>query len=376
MLSDDDVERMGEEASEAMTAMEAAMLAAAASALASLGSLDARSSNRSAVALMAKLRAILAAHARAVDDAVSRDLTGAVLLDALTEAERIAGASAAASLAERGVDAADAVAAAQAEVRAMGQEMAESCRGVYLDAVAQARRDVARMGHARAMERAVSRMARQGLTAYTYKRRGPGGSMVTVRVPVDVGVRRAITNSGLQAMMREERAMAERHGLDLVEVNITPNARPSHADWQGRIYSLSGDHPDYPKFDEACRVGDLVNGIGGYNCKHRYAVTVEGAKQVFRDPLEGTGYTPDEARAAVSKQRRLENEIRKAKRLRETLKSQGLDTTDAERRVRARQKALRDHIAEHPKLLHRERPRERIYGKAMAKAAELGALNG
>lgn len=366
MLSDDDVERMGEETSEAMTAMEAAMLAAAASALASLGSLDARSSNRSAVALMAKLRAILAAHARAVDDAVSRDLTGAVLLDALTEAERIAGASAAASLAERGVDAADAVAAAQAEVRAMGQEMAESCRGVYLDALAQARRDVARIGHARAMERAVSRMARQGLTAYTYKRRGPGGSMVTVRVPVDVGVRRAITNSGLRAMMREERAMAERHGLDLVEVNITSNARPTHAVWQGQIYSLSGDNPNYPSFQAV-----VGNQMDDFNCKHRYAVTVEGAKRVFRDPLEGTGYTRDEARAAVSKQRRLENEIRKAKRLRETLKSQGLDTTDAERRVRARQKALRDHIAEHPKLLHRERPRERIYGKAMAKAAEL-----
>ena len=370
MLSDDDIERMGDETSDAMTAMEAAMLAAAASAILSLDGFDVRSSNRSAVSLMAKLNAILAAHANAVDKAVSRDLTGAVVLNAVTEAERVAGASAAASLVERGVDVADAVAASQREVRAMGRGMAESCRSVYLEAVAQARRDVATMGHARAMERAVSAMARQGLTAYTYQRRNNDGSMTTVRVPVDVGVRREIASSGLQAMMREERKLAARHGLDLVEVNVTPNARPSHADWQGQIYSLSGNHPDYPKFDEACRVGDLVNGIGGYNCKHRYAVTVEGAERAFRDPLEGTGYTPDEARAAVSKQRRLENEVRKAKREVAVVKSQGLDASDVERRVRARQKALRDHIEEHPKLLHREKPRERLYGKAVAKLTE------
>lgn len=367
MLTDDELDRVGDEASEAAAAMEAAMLAAAASALVALKRFDTQSANRASMALMAKLNAILAKHRRALDEAVSRDLTGAIVLHAVTEAERIAGAAAAASLVESGIETAAAVASAQKDIRGMGRNMADSCRSLYAEAIAQAKRDVATMGHERAMERAVSMMARHGLTSYTYQRRGPNGSMVTVRVPVDVGVRRAIVSSGLQAMMREERAMAERLGLDLVEVSPTANPRPSHAVWQGQVYSLSGDNPNYQQFDEACRVGDLVNGIGGYNCKHNFAVTFEGAERVFRDPLEGTGYTPEEARAAVSKQRRIENEIRKAKRSRETLKSQGLDATKAERRVRAQQKALRDHIAEHPKLLHREKPRERIYDKAIKK---------
>lgn len=161
----------------------------------------------------------------------------------------------------------------------------------------------------------------------------------------------------------------------LVEVNTTCNARVSHAAWQGKVYSLSGDNPNYEKYSTACRVGDLVNGIGGYNCGHRIAVTTEGAPSVFGDPLEGTGYTQAEARAAVAKQRKIENEIRKAKREMEVLKLNGLDTADVNKRIRRHQGALREHIKANSQILHRQPARESIYNKAREKVGELGTVH-
>jgi proteasome lid subunit RPN8/RPN11 len=91
--------------------------------------------------------------------------------------------------------------------------------------------------------------------------------------------------------------------------------------------------------------------------------------------LEGTEYTPEEARRAVSKQRRLESGIRADKREKEALEALGLDSSDASRRLRAKQKQLRGHIKEHPGILRRERHRESIYAKARAKVDALGTVH-
>ncbi len=373
MLSDEDIDRSADEGEEEARKLEAALLAAAGASLLALRGLDARSVNMGAVGLLAKANSIVALAGGPIGKAVSRGVAGALLLHAITEAERIAGPAAAARRAEEGIDVAAVAAAALADVRAIQRNMAESCKDAYYRAVAQARRDVATMGHDRAMARAVADMAREGLAAYAYQRRRKGGGTTTVRVPVDVGVRRAIVSSGLQAMMAEELEAAARYGRDLVEVNVTVNARPSHAAWQGQVYSISGNNPRYPKFSDACRVGDPVNGIGGYNCGHRIAATVEGAATAFRDPLEGTGCTAEEARAAVSKQRRLENEVRKAKRERDALRANGLDASDAARRVRMQQKKLAEHVEAHPRILHRQRSRESIYEQAVEKKREFAA---
>lgn len=375
MLSNDELGHVGDESAEKMAALEVAMLAAVGAALLSLKRLDIRSANKVLVSLMAKLNSVMSSYSASISKAVSRDLTGAITLHAVTEAERIAGAAAASQLVGGGIDASVPVGQAVGSVIGMQRNMVASCKSAYGDAIAQAWRDVATLGHRVAMERAVADMAHNGLTAYTYQRRSAGGGLTTVHVPVDVGVRREIRGAGLQAMNAEELAAAKRYGRDLVEVNSTTNARPSHAEWQGKIYSISGDNPNYRKYSDACRVGDRVNGIDGFNCGHRIAATVEGAARAFGDPLDGTGYTPEEARKAVSKQRRIENEIRKLKREREVLKLNGLDGSEVNRRIRVRRGELSNHIAEHPKLLHRLPANESIYDKARAKVGALGGVH-
>lgn len=94
-----------------------------------------------------------------------------------------------------------------------------------------------------------------------------------VNVPVDVGLRRALHAAGRQRRMGYALEVAgETSGL--VEVSWTRNARKSHADWQGGVYRVrkarEGEDIDrYPDFRKACRVGDPVDGIGGYNCGHK-----------------------------------------------------------------------------------------------------------
>lgn len=64
-------------------------------------------------------------------------------------------------------------------------------------------------------------------------------------------------------------------GTDLVEVSAHLGARPEHADFQGKIYSLSGTSDKYPSFVETCHPGEPT-GICGINCRHSYYPYFEG----------------------------------------------------------------------------------------------------
>jgi len=161
------------------------------------------------------------------------------------------------------------------EVERMVRRMAGDCAGEYARALARAR-VLAEGGGGRdgiayrdVMAREVSRLAQRGLVATSYVRRDG----TVVNVPVDVGLRRALHAAGRQRRMGYALEVAgETSGL--VEVSWTRNARKSHADWQGGVYRVrkarEGEDIDrYPDFRKACRVGDPVDGIGGYNCGHK-----------------------------------------------------------------------------------------------------------
>ncbi|MBS5989576.1 MULTISPECIES: phage minor capsid protein [Anaerococcus] len=113
---------------------------------------------------------------------------------------------------------------------------------------------------------------------------------------------------------------AEDMGQDLMEISAHAGARPSHAEWQGQIVSLSGDNDKYLSLDDI-GYGD-VTGFMGANCRHNWYPFFEGVsernwtKEMLDDidpepfEFEDKEYTYYEA---TQKQRQIERTIRKYK---------------------------------------------------------------
>lgn len=113
---------------------------------------------------------------------------------------------------------------------------------------------------------------------------------------------------------------AEDMDQDLMEISAHAGARPSHAEWQGQIVSLSGDNDKYLSLDDI-GYGD-VGGFMGANCRHNWYPFFEGISErawsqemldnIDPEPFEfeGKEYTYYEA---TQKQRQIERTIRKYK---------------------------------------------------------------
>lgn len=115
-------------------------------------------------------------------------------------------------------------------------------------------------------------------------------------------------------------ANAKEMEQDLMEISAHAGARPSHAEWQGQIVSLSGDNHKYLSLDDI-GYGD-VGGFLGANCRHNWYPFFEGiserawTKEMLDDidpepfEFEDKEYTFYEA---TQKQRQIERTIRKYK---------------------------------------------------------------
>ncbi len=138
---------------------------------------------------------------------------------------------------------------------------------------------------------------------------------------VDVAARRAVL-SGLGKTVGSLTEMAcEELGCDLVEVTAHFNARPSHAEWQGMVYSRSGKSKKYPDFS-VCGYGTGA-GLMGWNCYHSFHPFFEGiSERAYTDAellemRENTVTYNGETLSgyeATQKQRAIERKIRESKR--------------------------------------------------------------
>ncbi|MCM1316502.1 MAG: phage minor capsid protein [Muribaculaceae bacterium] len=137
---------------------------------------------------------------------------------------------------------------------------------------------------------------------------------------IDVAVRRAVL-TGVGQTCREIGLMnAEECGCDLMEISAHSGARPSHAQWQGKIVSLSGRKGYLSKSDIGYGTGD---GFGGWNCRHDWFPFFEGyskrnysAKELEKldeKNIEYNGKLYNQYEISQI-QRRYEREIRSAKR--------------------------------------------------------------
>ena len=151
---------------------------------------------------------------------------------------------------------------------------------------------------------AVRSLADKGIARVEY----PSGR----RDNADVCVRRAVLSSVNKSCCDIQLDLAKEIGSRYVEVSSHFGARPSHAQWQGQIYSLVKGDPKYPYFYDATGYG-TGDGLGGWNCRHNFFPYFEGIDTPYHTP-DFTKNENDEYYALTQKQRGYERAVRDSKR--------------------------------------------------------------
>lgn len=129
---------------------------------------------------------------------------------------------------------------------------------------------------------------------------------------LDVAVRRAVVTSIGKTCGDMQLDLAHEMDCQLVEVSSHLGARPSHAEWQGRIYSLVKGHPKYPYFYDATGYG-TGDGLCGWHCRHSFFPYFEGLSKPANAPYFSLAEN-EQVYKDTQKQRSYERAIRKSKR--------------------------------------------------------------
>lgn len=204
------------------------------------------------------------------------------------------------------------------------------------------------------MERGVTRLANSGLETIDY--------ISSTKTTIDAALRRHIVSQANQARNRLLMQRMDEWEWDLVFVDAHFGARPSHAEWQGKVYSRSGRSTEYPSLVDATGYG-TVTGLCGANCYHYMTPYVPGYSQLpdmdYSEQERITGMTSDEYYAATQKQRRYERLIRSQKREISYLQEVRADAVKQRIRLGELQDKLRQFT--HDNHLRRDYERERAW---------------
>ena len=183
-----------------------------------------------------------------------------------------------------------------------------------------------------AIRSTIKQLSAEGVGAIRY----PTGRTDTI----EVAVRRAVVTGVNQTALRLQDARADEMGADLVEVSAHAGARPSHAQWQGGIYSRSGKSRKYPDFVKTTGYGTGA-GLGGWNCSHSFRPWFEGMSRTYDKALlkeyQAKDYEYNGVRMteyeALQEQRKIERSIRRWKREQNALQAAGLDSGEASAKI-------------------------------------------
>lgn len=375
MLDPDYLERAGEMTAAVYSQIEAEMLDLVTKKLIE-GDISGQASQTSLLSLSQSnaqgLLAVLNRHRREIDDAVAEEVTNSLKRSDKDDLARI----------KRGMGVElESITTRQMAVTVAGIRdilarenlaMVQSAQAAFLNEASWAITQVntGMMTTERALHTAVRRLEKKGLTLVSYRNSETGKH--TVRNKVDVAIRRHIRTQIHQASMRRTEQVLDDAGVELVEVSSHGGARPSHAKWQGKVYSRNGDKVidgvRYRDFKTACNWGDVADGIGGANCRHSYAAWFPGMKRMYEhEPEHPSGLSNDEVYELTQKQRAMERSVRESKReLRgaELLYENDPSLANQANAARAklvlqdRQAKLRQLVKDNPKVLQRSPRRE------------------
>lgn len=156
-------------------------------------------------------------------------------------------------------------------------------------------------------------LAQKGIAYITY----PSGHTDYL----DVAVRRAALTGVGQTCGEMQLELAAEMDCDLVEVTAHNGARPEHAEWQGKVFSLSGKSRKYPDFVKSTGYGTGA-GLKGWNCRHDFFPFFEDSKPAYTQTelaeFENRQVTYNGEKMteydATQKQRAMERRIRATKR--------------------------------------------------------------
>lgn len=142
---------------------------------------------------------------------------------------------------------------------------------------------------------------------------------------IETATLRAVRTGISQASAQIQLARMDEMEVDLVITSSHLGARPTHQEWQGKVFSRSGQNPNYPDFVQSTGYG-TVSGLCGANCRHNFSPFFEGMDNPFEQ------FDSEENRKQYEKeqyQRTLERRIRKTKREVMGLK-EGVDAAPSE----------------------------------------------
>lgn len=128
--------------------------------------------------------------------------------------------------------------------------------------------------YATSVRKATTKLAERGITGATYMR----SDGTHIRRTLESAVRMQILTSNNQCMSKMQEERAKEWGANLVEVSSHIGARPSHAEWQGKVYMLVGSSDKYANFYEVTGYG-TAGGLCGVNCRHTFYPYLEGVSE-------------------------------------------------------------------------------------------------
>lgn len=173
-----------------------------------------------------------------------------------------------------------------------------------------------------AISKAIDNLAKNGIKVVDY-------ASGTTR-SVETFVRQQMLYAAKESVQELRIANAKKDNITIWEFDAHANARPSHQEWQGKRYDITGKY--YPKLN------DLTNGEEkDYGCRHRaypvynkddpYMFTKEQLENINTKPFDWNGKTYD-GYEATQQMRYMERKIRKDKQRIKMKEEQGLDVTN------------------------------------------------
>ena len=195
-----------------------------------------------------------------------------------------------------------------------------------------------------AIKNAITELAKKGIEAYDYGTR---------KDYIDVVVRRAVRTGVNQTVAKISLSNAEQLGTDLVEVSAHSGARPTHAEWQGKVFSISGKTKGYEKLSEATGYG-TVTGLCGANCRHTFYPFKEGDEPAYTEEelqsYDEPKYTYNGKKmteyVATQRQRYIERQIRRYKREKAGMQAAELPTEESQAKIKKWEEIQADFLSQ------------------------------
>ena len=153
-----------------------------------------------------------------------------------------------------------------------------------------------------AVRQCIKEMSEKGIPAFV----DAAGRQWSPEAYVNMDVRTTCSNTAHEAQF----SRMNDYDIDLLEVDSHPGARPKCALDQGRIFSKSGKNRKYPAW-KTSSYGE-PDGILGINCGHHIYPYIEGVSTQTYFPYDKE--ENDKLYKHKQEQRRLEREVRSAKR--------------------------------------------------------------